>query len=382
LEKKVALANCNSYDTNEVFTAVCKVVNQLGGINAFIKPGERILIKPNLLSAKAPERAITTHPEVVRALIRLVRSAGAIPIVGDSSGGAIKGVERVWVETGMKKVCHEENTELVNFETSGVVETKINHKIVKTVYISKVVLTVDGIINAPKLKTHGLTTYTGAVKNFYGTIPGLRKAEYHKLVPPGANDFGALIGEIFLAVENKVRLNVIDAVLSMEGNGPSAGEIKKLDFIAGSNDANLLDYKMVELLGFKPKRVGTIKYIALQKGYMFPFAKNEILGDKPDQAKLAGFKFPSTWFFNIIPRWFISILGRFVWLKAEVIEDICTSCLVCVNSCPVKAIEKKDGKKPFVISKNCISCLCCHEMCPSKAIAFKKSFLAKFLIRG
>ena len=194
IKTKVSFVKCETYTREEVFLAVKRAVDLCGGMGSFVKPGERILLKPNLLSAKEPERHITTHPEVVRALIRLVREAGATPLLGDSPGGAIKGVARVWEKTGMKKLADEERVELVNFETIGSVEKEISHPRIRSIHVSKAVLNCDGIINIPKLKTHALMVFTGCVKNLYGIIPGLRKAEYHKLAP-FPDEFGHLLGE-------------------------------------------------------------------------------------------------------------------------------------------------------------------------------------------
>src|SRR4051794_875504 len=96
----VSLVRCTEYDSALVMESVRRAVDLIGGIRNFVKPGERILLKPNLLGAREPERAVTTHPEIVRAMIRLVREAGATPVVGDSPGGAVKGVDRVWEKTG------------------------------------------------------------------------------------------------------------------------------------------------------------------------------------------------------------------------------------------------------------------------------------------
>jgi uncharacterized protein (DUF362 family) len=254
MKTKVSFAKCDTYNFKEVFSAVRKAVELVGGISSFVKPGERILLKPNLLSAKEPERHITTHPEVVRALIRLVKEAGATPLLGDSPGGAIKGVARVWEKTGMKKLADEENVELVNFETIGAVEIEIHHPKIKSIHVSKAVLDCDGIINIPKLKTHSLMIFTGCIKNLFGIIPGLRKAEYHKLAP-FPDEFGHLLGEIYLYVKDRIRLNLVDGIVGMEGNGPSSGELRKMDVIVAGADGVAVDTAITAMLGFKPKRI-------------------------------------------------------------------------------------------------------------------------------
>jgi len=382
MKTKVSLVKCGSYEQKTVMDAVRRAVDLLGGIRAFVKPGEKILLKPNLLSAKEPERAITTHPEIVRAVIRLVKEAGATPLVGDSPGGAVKGVERVWEKTGMKRIAEEEGVELVNFETAGATEKKIDHPILSSIHLSNAALYADGIINLPKLKTHGFTVYTGAVKNFYGCIPGLRKAEYHKPIPPHTDDFGYLLTEIYLQFKDRVRLNLIDGILGMEGNGPSSGEVRKMDMLLASADAVALDTATTSLLGAAPHKIRTIHCLSKKAAGETTMQRIEIAGDKPSEFALENFKFPPTWFYNFIPRPLVKLLGKFIWLKPVVMTDICTNCQMCVRSCPVQTIKSKGkGGKPEVEPENCISCLCCHELCPSDAIALRSSRLARLVIR-
>ena len=379
MKTSVSLITCDSYESPRVYESIKEAINLLGGISSFVKPKETILIKPNLLSAKEPERAVTTHPEIVRAVVRLIREAGATPLIGDSPGGAIKGVERVWEKTGMKKLAQEEGVRLVSFETAGSVEKKIDHPLVPTVHISKAVLACDGIINLPKLKTHNLMIFTGCVKNCYGIVPGLRKAEYHKLAPH-PDDFGRLLGEIYLLVKDRVRLNIVDGIMGMEGNGPSSGELRKMDLVVAGSDGVAVDAAITNLLGFKPKRIEPFEYLKRKKAGIDDISNIELVGGAKAR-RVRNFKFPSNWYVRLIPKFVVDILGRFIWMKPVVIEDYCTGCMMCVDSCPVKTIIKERGKKPRVDWKGCISCLCCHELCPSHAIELKSSRLAKMLIR-
>lgn len=380
MSTKVSLIKCSSYSYPEIESAVRRAVELIGGIQAYVKPAMKILLKPNLLSARTPDRHVTTHPEVARAVIRLVKEAGGIPVLGDSPGGAVRGVERVWTETGMKKLCAEEKVELVNFETSGTFEKSINHKQVPSVHISKVPFEVDGIINLPKLKTHGFLIFTAGVKNFYGVIPGLRKAEYHKHAPY-PDDFGHLIAEIYQLVRGKILFSVLDGVTAMEGNGPSSGDLRQMNLIAASADTAALDAKLIQLLGFKPSKIGTIKHLARSGAGETDPASIETVGDSPELFDFKGFKFPSNWHLNLVPKPLIALLGKLLWMKPEIIPELCVSCMLCVNSCPVNTITVKNGGKPFVERGACISCLCCHELCPHKAIKLQGSFLARVAFR-
>ena len=377
---KVSLVKCPSYDMPAVDSSVRRAVELLGGIDKFVKPGMKILLKPNLLSARTPDRHVTTHPEIVRAVIRLVKAAGGIPVLGDSPGGAVKGVERVWNETGMKKIAEEEKIELINFETSGTLEKKIAHKLIPKVHVSKTPFEVDGIINLPKLKTHGLLIFTAGVKNFYGIVPGLRKGEYHKQAPY-PDDFGHLISEIYLLVKDKVLFTLVDGVTAMEGNGPSSGELRDMNMICAGADTMALDVCIMHLLGFKASKLGVIKYLTLSHAGENDISNIEVIGDKPSNFNFTNFKFPPNWYINLAPKPLIKLLGNLLWMKPEVIPEICENCLLCVNSCPVKTITKSGGEKPVVQKEGCISCLCCHELCPYKAIKLKPSFLMGLLFK-
>jgi uncharacterized protein (DUF362 family) len=190
---KISISRCNSYQIEEVQDAVDKCLEQLSGIDSFIQSEDNVLIKPNILLAKKPEEGITTHPTVIEAVIKAVKSVGAIPFVGDSPGGLVGNVGKHWDITGIEEVCNRLGVEILNFEASGVYEKEINGN---TYHIAKPVLDMDFIINIPKIKTHGLTTLTCAIKNMYGAIPGLIKVNYHKEAPK-PYEFSGLVVDIF-----------------------------------------------------------------------------------------------------------------------------------------------------------------------------------------
>lgn len=373
---KVSLIKCKEYNKSE--EAVKEAIDLLGGISSFIKPQERILIKPNLLSPKEPEKAVTTHPEIVRAVIKLVKEAGAIPVVGDSPGGAIRDIKNLWNKTGMKKVCDEEGVELINFEAVGSKQIDINDKNIKKVHFSNAVLDCDGIINLPKLKTHSLMTFTAGIKNLYGCIPGLMKVEYHKYASKN-EDFASLLANIYSFLKGKIRFTLVDGILAMEGNGPSAGDIRKMDLIAASSDTVALDAWLLDMLDGKVLKNFIMKKLGIDKEY---FNNLEIIGDSIKEFNVKDFKFPHTRKLDLFPRPLVRTLGKLLWVKAKVNEKICKKCMLCVQSCPVKAIEPQNTRNyPQVNKDECISCFCCHELCPYQAINFDKSFLAKIFIR-
>ncbi|MCL1972252.1 MAG: DUF362 domain-containing protein [Endomicrobia bacterium] len=372
---KISLLKCTDY--NNACSAVKEAVNLLGGISSFVKPDEKILIKPNLLSPKTPDKAVTTHPEVVRAVIQMVKSAGAIPIVGDSPGGVRSDMKNLWEVTGMHQVCKEEKAEIVSFEAAGSREIDINDMNVEKVLFSNIILDCDGIINLPKLKTHSLMAFSAGIKNFYGCIPGMRKIEYHKLASKN-EDFGHLLANIYLFLKNKIRFTLIDGILGMEGNGPSGGSVRKIDMIAASSDTMMLDAFVLDILGGNVSKNHVLKKL---NALPDDLNKLSIIGNLPADFDLSNFVFPQTMKLDLFPKSFIKTLGKFLWVKPKINVSKCTACMFCAKSCPALAIERKKGeKKPVVIYKKCISCFCCHELCPYKAVDFKKSLLAKLFM--
>lgn len=286
----VALSKCNSYEKEEVYFAVKKAVDLLGGMHKFVKKGDKVLIKPNLLSPKKPEKAVTTHPEVVRAIIKLVKEVGGSVFVGDSPGGHVvgsnetsrllAGIEKYWQETGMKTICEEEGAQLVSFETGGVSVFKFPRKHTSEVVVSKLVLSFDVVINVPKLKTHGMVLFSCAIKNLYGCVPGLRKSSYHKQAVHPYN-FSQLLVDIYSIV--KPKLSIVDGIYGMDGNGPSAGRVKKFGVLIAGGDAVAVDTVASKIVGFKkPTEIPFIEIAGKEKLGENSLEKIKIIGDKID----------------------------------------------------------------------------------------------------
>jgi len=342
-----------------------------------IKDKKNILIKPNLLAAFHPDKAVTTHPVILEALIILLKEHQKKIFLGDGPGGTTS-VQKVYQETGMKELCEKYDVELVNFSEGGILEKSIEfHKL----GISKHFMQADAVINVSKMKTHCLMYYTGAVKNLYGTIPGLKKSEFHKS-HPDTDSFGKVLSELYKIVQEKVVLNIMDGIWGMEGDGPSAGIPRNFGLVFISAKASALDVVAAQMMGFKMDK---IKYI-----------KSALEFDKIDPSKI---NIPEKWknfifhkvkikkvgfmikIFTHLPQFLKNIFGKFYWFYPAFNEK-CTLCEICVKSCPVQAMEiKEQHKSPTIDLSKCIKCMCCHELCPSQAVYIKKSFLAKFLIK-
>lgn len=369
----VSIGECSSYKLELVENAIQSCVNDLGGVSSFIKTGDKVLIKPNMLQAKPPEEAITTHPQLLEAVINIIQDAGGIALVGDSHGGPAEGLKRYWDATGYSEVCNRLNVELVNFEKSGV---HIKERNGWRYYIAKPVLDCDCLINLPKLKTHSLTVFTCAIKNMYGSIPGQQKTEYHKLAPK-TTDFAELVVDIYALT--KPRLNIVDGVVAMQGMGPSAGNPFDLGLILASTDGLALDSYICHMLGKNPLKV-PINKIAYEQGL------GEVNIDEIDVSLdvpiIKDFKWPS----NIagtmdrIPEPILRGLLNLMWSRPAIKSEDCIKCSKCIESCPVNAITNNLIIPDFDYSE-CINCLCCMEMCPEKAVYLERSLLEKVISR-
>lgn len=367
----VSAVRCGSYASDELAGALVGVMEPFGGMQSFVSPGDRVLIKPNLLSAKGPERAITTHPNLVEAVAFLVRSCGAEPLVGDSPGGAIRGIERVWKNTGMQEMAERNGLELINFEASGLEEVISGSY---TFHIARPVLEADVIINMPKLKTHTLTLLTCGIKNIFGTIPGFRKAGMHKKYPKPA-EFSRMLVELFGLV--KPALTIVDAVTAMEGNGPSSGSPRKIGLLLASPDAVAVDAVAGDLVGFRRGQIDTTS-MADEAGIgTAELGRIRIVGDGAG-VRPEGFELPSNRGMRLIPGPLARMMAPLVWLKLEIDPGRCTRCRLCLDSCPVKTIEDRNGVIA-VKHEKCIQCMCCHELCPECAIDIRMSLLARLI---
>jgi len=366
MKEKVGIVQCGSYEKKEVRNAIRKIL-EICDISADSFP-EEILFKPNMLSARKPEDGITTHPIILEALGELLSSSKIL--IGDSPANVEKPVELYWEKCGYKKVSENINATLVKFNRSHSIKIKTKNKSVEipiTEYINRI-----PIINLPKLKTHNLTFLTSAVKNLYGLIPGFNKSMLHsKFI--SSEDFCNFIVCFYEKIaEKKIFFNLVDGVVIMEGNGPSAGTLRKLGYLIGGKNTIAVEMAGAKLLGLKYKDIPILRIYKKKHG--LPDLKIEgkftpLSNFKPPSASLLGFLGKAT---PLMPL--LKILSHFFVMQPLINDGKCKKCYSCRKVCPVGAISK-DLK---IDKKKCINCLCCFEVCPYDAIDIKKSFLAKF----
>lgn len=365
---KVSIIRCRDYETKQVYDAVKRCVDLIGGIDKFVHPGMKVLLKPNLLSARPPEDVVDTHPEVVRAVSRLVRKAGGEVKVGDSPGGYGKNIDEVFERSGMKQMAVEESIELVKFTISRSIDG---------IPISRHVLDSDCVISIPKLKTHSVTVLTAAIKNMFGTIPGLAKTACHAKAPK-EEDFAKVIAKVHSI--SRPHLTIVDGILAMEGDGPGAGIPRKMNFVMASTDAVAIDSCIAAIIGLEPFDILVTKEAYKLGLGEADLSRIEILGDDMNSFVVTDFKLPQTTPLKLIPKTIANSIAAMIKFKPYIHSNVCTRCNLCKISCPVNAITiEEDFCK--IDYKKCVRCLCCHEVCPYKAITIKRNILTRMILR-
>ena len=368
----VVLAQARSYDRLTVKDAMMRILEPLGGIRAFVRPGERVLLKPNMLYAKAPECAVTTHPEVLRAVIELVQEAGGIPLVGDSPG--FGDFWKVAGKSGMLRVAEEAGGELVEF--SETVEVAAGG-LFKRFELARPYLEADRVINLPKLKTHEMMTMTCAVKNLFGAVVGPAKAGWHLKAGADREVFARMLLEIYLM--RKPDLTIVDAVIAMEGDGPGSGDPREVGLLLAGVNPLAVDVIAAEIAGI-PKKLLFVERAALKLGIDgADRAAIQTVGVPLEDARVAPFRLPPLsdvqWG---LPRFFKNRLRHNLTTRPCAVQGKCELCGICVSACPPRAIEIKDGKLVFDY-RRCIRCFCCRELCPHGALDVRTGALLKII---
>ncbi len=378
---KVALVPCADYDEARVAAAVRQSFDHLGGLAQFVRPGQTVLIKPNALMGASPDHAVTTHPAVIAAVVRAVIAAGGLAVVGDSPGNAYANVERTMAETGIKAAAEAAGGVMVYFQNEGVtrLQSPSGSRLMPRLPIANAVLDADVIINLAKLKTHGLTLYTGAIKNMFGSVPGFNKAQFH-INCQNPRDFAAAIVDVFELT--RPEFNLIDAVVGMEGRGPSEGTPRRLGALIASDDAVAADAVGSYLMGYDPLAINTTE-IAYQRGLgEADLARIEIVGAGLETLLQTDWQRARN--LNQLIQALPPALFRFcagqISIKPAIDQAKCTRCRICLKNCPAKTINYDPARKQVEIDlRNCIYCFCCHELCPAQAIELRKSWLAKLM---
>jgi uncharacterized protein (DUF362 family)/NAD-dependent dihydropyrimidine dehydrogenase PreA subunit len=372
----VSIHEIRTYDPERVAAAVRACLDPLGGIGAFVQAGQTVLLKPNLLQGASPEKAVTTHPAVVRAMIDLCREAGARVWVGDNPGyGDPIAIAR---KAGILAAVQDGGAEWIDLTETRVFEAPEN-RLARRIELPSALAQVDAVITLPKLKTHGQLTFTGAVKNQFGLIPGTRKARYHYRLQTRIW-LARLIVDI-----NRIAhpaLAVMDGIVGMEGQGPSGGRPREVGVLLAGADLSAVDAIACHLVGIDARSVPTLT-AAEEVGYgITRLEEIEVRGGDLDALRLDDFERVSeiASVLRILPlpepaqHWI-----RRQWQpRPRIRAEACIRCNACAEGCPVDpaAIDPAQaagGGTPKhasggVDDASCIRCYCCHEFCPVQAI--------------
>jgi uncharacterized protein (DUF362 family)/ferredoxin len=389
---QVAVVRCDGYDPDTVHGAVGRGLDLLGGAERFAQPGERLILKPNLLVPSAPADCVTTHPTVFSAAARHLLAAGAVLSYGDSPAfGPTRSAAR---KAGILEAAESLGVARADFSTARTVSFP-EGRLIKQFDVAACLLEADGVVSLCKMKTHGLTRITGAVKNQFGCIPGVRKGAFHARLPD-VDWFSQMLVDLNLLI--RPRLFIMDGVVAMEGNGPRGGDPRAMNVVLLSDDPVAVDTVFCRMVDLDPGLVGTITWGV--KAGLGTADDIELLGDPLEQFIAPDFQ---------VNRHGGSTTGSGSWrsrsirdrvVPRPVIDDsMCTACGTCVRMCPVepKAVLFKDGdpltgrrtgdagdlpkKPPAHEYSRCIRCYCCQEMCPERAITIKTPLLGRIVNR-
>lgn len=353
--EKVAIINCNSYKQEEVDKAVERALKLL---NFNFEKHKKVLIKPNAVgNFPLCQIATTTHPSVIEAICKILKENKCKIFIGDSP---FTNPEASFKASGIEKVAKKYG-KLVIFEQEKLVKNRNeNNKIIKKLIFPKIVKEVDLVINVPKLKTHSLVKYTGAIKNLYGFIPGGLKQRLHNKAR-GEEKFSELLIDIYQNI--KPELNIMDGIIGMEGEGPSSGEAKKAGLILASRNAVALDIAAVKIIGYGPHQILMIRDAIKRK--LYPNYKFELVGLN----KLPKINFRKPTLHDISKT--RKLMSKLFKERPIVVDEkLCTRDGLCEKHCPRKAI--KLSPYPVINKERCIRCFCCIEICPNNALMIRK----------
>ena len=385
MDNKVRIVRCPSYGDADVGRAVAEAVEPWGGFGAFFKPGRRVVLKVNLLRGSRPEQAITTHPAMVKAVAAAVREAGATPILADSPGSGLpyteRTLEKCYRRAGYLELVDEIGLEL-NYDTTSRGIFFDDGRVAKKFNVITPVLEADAVVNLCKLKTHTFTILTGAVKNLFGVLPGFDKPAYHARMRT-VDNFADVLLDVALFV--KPALNVMEAVVAMEGNGPGAGEPRNVGLILAGASPVAVDAAAGAITGLPPENHPVLRAAAARGIEPNRPEDVDVVGPALEALRVPGWKWPPTvagegGFAGYEPLQGIlrALLRNGLSVQPRVRRDQCAGCGLCRETCPVSAISVINDKS-YIDKKLCIRCYCCHEACAYDAVRLHRSLLHRLV---
>jgi len=370
----IALLSCPGYDRDVVEAKVAEAFRLMGGPSSVAREGESVFVKANCVVPMEPEKCATTHPEVVRAVVRQLQEVTDRITIGDSPGGPFNRnvLKRAYERTGMAAVAAETGAQL-NFDTSETNVPVPGGSQLKRLLLCKPIANADRLVSVSKLKTHLLMGLTCAIKNLYGTVPGMQKFTYHSRFHD-EEEFARLIVDVVLAAG--ADFHVVDGVWGMEGNGSVWGAPCRLGMIAAGRDPFALDCYLGSLLGLK-EGFNQPLAAAIERGIFHgDVSKITVAGDDPEPLRARNFKLPTkksaiAW----LPGPMMRRYSTLMLIRPYPSPDRCTGCSKCAEICPAGAITIVNGKA-VIDPKACIRCYCCHELCEHDGLDLERPLFA------
>ena len=337
-----------------------------------IRPGMKVVLKPNLVMSSKPEQAIITHPAFTAAVGKCVQKAGGRVVIAESPGGpytpaAMKAMFRATGYRDMAEACGF--TLYTDCKSREV--TLPQAKRCRELSVVEPFLDRDYLIDLPKLKTHSMVGFSGAVKNLFGTVPGLQKPELHCRFPE-REPFSEMLCDLchFLGPD----LSLMDGIWAMEGNGPTGGQRRDLHVIAGSESPWALDVAAASLVGLEPEKITMLRE-GHERGYgPLDLSELELVGDPMETLLAPDFlkaEASSTDFIDRLPKFLRPAAKKLATPYPRIDKKRCVGCGKCAESCPQHTISLREGKA-VIRYQNCIRCFCCHEMCPKHVVQIKR----------
>lgn len=373
------MVRCSTYDPGPLAAAIDHLLEPFGGFGALVRPGMTVFLKPNLLSAKGPGSAAVTHPAVLEAVAAGCRGRGARVVIGDSPPLTMKRIEDFWEKTGYREVADRTGSTLLALEQEPGREIVLDGpRGPLSVRITDWYWRADLVINLAKLKSHNLTVLTGAVKNHFGLVPGLLKAQLHLRLPRAA-DFGAMIAD--LAATVPMHLHLLDGITGMDGEGPAGGRPIPTNCLLAARDPVTVDLGMGAIAGVEPDDQPVLRRCRA-RGFGPPgLAGVEVRGIPLADLRFEGFRAPAVPLLYRVPEPLFRVLRRFVWARPRLLPARCIRCGACVRVCASRAVRLAEGRGIRFRYGRCISCFCCMEVCPQEAIVMQSSPLVGLALR-
>lgn len=376
LKSEVVIRGCQDYNLDSVYAAIKDGLGFIGSMQEFVKKGQRVLIKPNMLVGQTPERAVNTHPCVVEAVVKLVIEAEGIPFIGDSPmfGLATAASKKI----GYDRIAEKYKIKIVDFNNPGRYASK-SGRAFKNLEIEKSVMEADKIINVAKLKTHTQMYMTLSVKNMFGCVIGREKLKWHYVAGRSYDVFARVLLELYRLTNPA--LNIIDGIIGMEGLGPLTGDSRKIGVLILGKDGLSVDKVACEVVGAEAKSIPIFKANKELEAGISNLEDIKILGDDITKFKIKDFKFPPPEAEAVnsgsLPDFAKNIIKDLTTSRPIISAKKCKVCKMCIEACPVKAIALKYNRVR-IDYESCIRCYCCIEACQYSAIRIKVPFLSRF----